>query len=187
MAPIITSLAGKLTFGLITGFILGFTIQKARLVRYDIIVGQLRLKDFTMLKLILTASMVGMVGIYFFNDIGILKLSVKPTLLAANIIGALIFGIGFGLLGYCPGTSVGAVGEGRTDAFWGGVLGMLVGAALYAELYHHLKGNVLTWGSYGKITIPSVLGVGFPYHWLIIAAFCIATLLFFLALERKGL
>jgi len=187
MAPFVTSEAGKLIFGLATGFMLGFTIQKAKVVRYDVLVGQLRLKDFTMLKLMLTAVLVGMVGIYLFKDLGILKLSVKSTNLAANIAGSLIFGAGFALLGYCPGTGVGAVGEGRTDAFWGGVLGMLVGAALYAEVYHHLKGNILKWGSYGKITIPSVLGMGFPYHWIIIAVFCAGILFFLRFLEKRGL
>ena len=72
MAPFITSSVGKLIFGLITGFIFGFTLQKAKVVRYDILVGQLRLKDFTMIKLMLTAVAVGMVGIYFFKDVGIL-------------------------------------------------------------------------------------------------------------------
>ena len=187
MAPFVTSAAGKLIFGLITGFILGFTIQKAKVVKYDVLVGQLRLKDFTMLKLMLTAVIVGMVGIYLFSDVGILKLSIKSTHLAANIFGSIIFGIGFALLGYCPGTGVGAIGEGRTDAFWGGVLGMLVGAALYVEVYHYLKENLLKWGSYGKITIPSVLGIGFPYHWLIIAVFCIAIILFLRFLEKRGL
>lgn len=187
MAPFVTSAAAKLVFGLITGFVLGFTIQKAKVVRYDVLVGQLRLKDFTMLKLMLTAVIVGMVGIYLFKDVGILKLSIKSTNLAANIIGGLIFGVGFALLGYCPGTGIGAIGEGRTDAFWGGVLGMLVGAALYAEIYHHLKGNILKWGSYGKITIPSVLGIGFPYHWVIIAVFCAAIILFLRSLEKRGL
>lgn len=187
MAPFITSAAGKLIFGLITGFVLGFTIQKAKVVRYDVLVGQLRLKDFTMLKLMLTAVVVGMVGIYLFKDVGLLKLSIKSTSLVANILGGLIFGIGFALLGYCPSTGVGAIGEGRTDAFWGGVLGMLVGAALYAEVYHHLKGNLLEWGSYGKITIPSVLGIGFPYHWIIIAVFCAGIILFLRSLESRGL
>jgi len=187
MAPFVTSVAGKLIFGLITGFILGFIIQKAKVVRYEVLVGQLRLKDFTMLKLMLTAIAVGMVGIYFFNDVGILKLSLKSTHLVANILGGLIFGIGFALLGYCPGTGVGAIGEGRTDAFWGGVLGMLVGAALYVEVYHHLKDNILKWGSYGNITIPSILGIGFPYHWIIIAVFCAGIILFLRALEKKGL
>jgi hypothetical protein len=187
MAPFITSSAGKLIFGLITGFILGFTIQKAKVVRYEVLVGQLRLKDFTMIKLMLTAVVVGMVGIYFFKDIGIAGLSIKSTHLAANIVGGLIFGIGFALLGYCPATGVGAIGEGRTDAFWGGVLGMLVGAAVYAEVYHYLKGNILAWGSYDKITIPSILGMGFPYHWIIIAVFCAGIILFLMALEKRGL
>jgi hypothetical protein len=187
MAPFITSAAGKLIFGLITGFILGFTLQKAKVVRYDVLVGQLRLKDFTMLKLMLTAVAVGMVGIYFFKDVGMVKLSIKATNLGANILGGLIFGVGFALLGYCPGTGVGAIGEGRTDAFWGGVLGMLVGAALYAEIYHYLKDNLLKWGSYGKITIPSILGLGFPFYWIVIAVFCAGIVFFLRALERKGL
>jgi hypothetical protein len=172
---------------LITGFILGFTIQKAKVVRYEVLVGQLRLKDFTMIKLMLTAIVVGMVGIFFFKDRGIIGLSIKSTHLVANIIGGLIFGVGFALLGYCPGTGVGAIGEGRADAFWGGVLGMLVGAALYAEVYHYLKGNLLTWGSYGKITITSILGMGFPYHWIIIAVFCVGSILFLMALEKRGM
>jgi hypothetical protein len=187
MAPFITSSAGKLIFGLMTGFLFGFTLQKAKVVRYEVLVGQLRLKDFTMVKLMLTAIVVGMVGIFFFKDIGVIGLSIKSTHLVANIVGGLIFGVGFALLGYCPGTGVGAIGEGRTDAFWGGVLGMLVGAAVYAEVYHYLKGNILTWGSYGKITIPSILGMGFPYHWFIITVFCVGIILFLMSLEKRGM
>jgi hypothetical protein len=187
MAPFITSSAGKLIFGLMTGFLFGFTLQKAKVVRYEVLVGQLRLKDFTMVKLMLTAIVVGMVGIFFFKDIGVIGLSIKSTHLVANIVGGLIFGVGFALLGYCPGTGVGAIGEGRTDAFWGGVLGMLVGAAVYAEFYHYLKGNILTWGSYGKITIPSILGMGFPYHWFIITVFCVGIILFLMSLEKRGM
>jgi len=115
-----------------------------------------------MLKLIPTTVVVGMGGIYFFKDVKIFKLFFKSTHLVANVAVGLIFSVGFALLGYCPGTGVGAIGEGHTDAFLGGVLGMLVGAGLYAEVYHCLKGNILTWGSYGKITIPSILGMVFP-------------------------
>lgn len=53
---------------------------------------------------------------------------------------------------------LGALGEGRTDAIWG-IAGMLVGAGIYAEAYPYLQKTVLTWGNYGKITIPQVLGV----------------------------
>jgi uncharacterized membrane protein YedE/YeeE len=108
---------------------------------------------------------------------------VKPTLLGANILGGLAFGLGWGLLGYCPGTSAGALGEGRWDAIWG-ILGMLVGAALYAEAFPFMKKTVLTWGVLGKVTLPGVLGVS---HWAIIPVFAVVALALFTWFERKGL
>jgi len=187
MAPFITSFEGKLAVGLVLGIAFGFTIQKSRMTRYETLEGQLRLLDFTMVKVMFTAIIVGMAGIYLFRDIGLVKLSVKATDLGADIIGATLFGMGFAVLGYCPTTAIGAIGEGRLDALWGGLLGMLAGAALYAEAYHYLKDNILSWGSYGKITIPSALGVPSPYHWAIIAAVACSVILLFRALEKKGL
>jgi hypothetical protein len=73
-----------------------------------------------------------------------------------NLTSQLIYGLGWGLLGYCPGTSMGAVGEGRWDGLWG-LLGMLAGAAIYAEAYPLMKRTVLTWGNLGKITLPGIL------------------------------
>jgi uncharacterized membrane protein YedE/YeeE len=126
---------------------------------------------------------VSMVGIYLLGDLGLIKLSIKPALLGANILGGLIFGLGWGLLGYCPGTSLGALGEGRLDAVWG-ILGMLTGAALFAEAYPSLKATVLTWGVLGKITWPLVLGIN---HWIVIAVFVAASLVLFRWFERRGL
>lgn len=187
MAPFITSATGKLLMGLSLGIIFGFTIHKSRMTRYETIVGLLRLKDFTMLKVMLSAVVVGMVGIYFFKDVGILKLSPKSTELAANIIGGLIFGVGFALAGYCPTTGIGAIAEGRYDALLGAIPGMLVGAALYAESYSFLKGSLLKWGAFGKITIPGVLGIEFPYYWILIVFICTIIILFMKALEKRGM
>ena len=165
MAPLVTSLGGQLIFGLITGFIFGFLLQKGQVVKYEKITGALRLQDFTIIKFMFSTVLVGMVGIYLMKDMGLIELRIKSTALGGNIIGGLIFGIGFGLLGYCPATAAGAVGEGRVDAFWGGILGMLVGAAIYAEVYTVIKDSILKWGSLGKISLPSVLGIN---HWIII-------------------
>jgi uncharacterized membrane protein YedE/YeeE len=142
----------------------------------------LRLQDFTILKVMASAILVGMVGVYFFVDMAIGELSVKPTVLTANILGGLIFGLGWGMLGYCPGTAVGATAEGRWDAFWGGVLGMLVGAGIFSEVYPLLKDSLLKWGDLGKLTIPKVVGVN---HWAIITFIGIAYVVVFLKIEKK--
>jgi len=61
---------------------------------------------------------------------------------------------------------------------------MLAGAALFAEAYPALKGTVLTWGDFGKITLPQVLGIN---HWVVIVILLIACLLLFRWFEKKGL
>jgi uncharacterized membrane protein YedE/YeeE len=172
-----------LLYGLVTGILFGFLLQKGRVLRYDKQVGALRLMDMTIVKFMLSSVLVGMVGIYLLSDLGLAKLSVKATILGPVIIGALVFGLGWGLLGYCPGTSMGALGEGRWDAAWG-ILGMIAGAALFAEAYPFLLKTVYTWGDLGKITLPQVLGVS---HWVIIPIFIAAALLFFRWLEKMGL
>jgi len=172
-----------LIYGLVTGIFFGFLLQKGRVLRYDKQLGALRLMDMTIVKFMLSTVLVGMVGIYLLNDMGLIKLSVKSTNLGGNIIGGLIFGAGWGLLGYCPGTSAGALGEGRWDALWG-IIGMLVGAAIFAEVYPFLKTTILTWGNLGEITLPKVLGLS---HWIIVSAMIVGALVLFWWFEKKGL
>jgi uncharacterized membrane protein YedE/YeeE len=119
-------------------------------LRYDKQIGALRLMDMTILKFMLTAIFVGCVGIYLLKDLGLVKLSIKSTVLGATIIGGLIFGLGWGLLGYCPGTSMGAIGEGRWDGLWG-LLGMMAGAAVYAEAYPLMKRTVLAGAIWARL------------------------------------
>ena len=172
-----------LVYGLIAGMLFGFFLQKARVIRYDKQLGALRLIDMTIVKFMLSSILVSMVGVHTLLDLGLAQLSVKPTVLGGNIVGGLVFGLGWGLLGYCPGTAVGALGEGRWDGLWG-FLGMLVGAGLFAEVYPSLKKTVLTWGDFGKITIPQVLGLN---HWVIIPIFVMGALALFWWFEKKGL
>jgi hypothetical protein len=172
-----------LIYGLVTGIAFGFLLQKGRVLRYDKQLGVLRLMDMTIIKFMLSSVIVGMVGVYLLVDLEMAKLSIKATILGGNILGGLIFGIGWGLLGYCPGTSAGALGEGRWDAFWG-ILGMIAGAALFAETFPLVKETVLTWGNLGKITLPQVLGVN---HWPVILVFVVGAGFLFRFFEKKGL
>jgi hypothetical protein len=162
--------------------VFGFLLQKGRVIRYDKQIGALRLIDMTIVKFMFTTILVAMVGVYLLKDLGIAKLSIKPTVLGGNIIGGIIFGVGWGLLGYCPGTQLGALGEGRWDAVWG-ILGMLAGAAIFAEMYPALKDTVLKWGDFGKITIPQILGIN---HWIVIVIFVVGGVFMFRWFEKSG-
>ena len=176
-------MTSQLIYGLVTGILFGFFLQRGQVLRYDKQIGALRLMDMTILKFMLTAIFVGSVGIYLLKDLGLVKLSIKSTVLGATIIGGLIFGLGWGLLGYCPGTSMGAIGEGRWDGLWG-LLGMLAGAAAYAEAYPLMKRTVLTWGDLGKITLPGILGIN---HWIVVPVFVLAGVGLFYWFEKKNL
>ena len=173
----------SLFYGLITGIIFGFLLQKAQVLRYDKQVGALRFLDMTILKFMLSAIVVAAIGIYLFKDLGLIKLSLKSTSIGALVVGGLLFGIGWGLLGYCPGTAVGAIGEGRMDGLWG-VLGMLCGAALYAVIYPYMKAHIISIGNYGKISVPQVAGIN---HWIVVVALAAISLLLFRWFEKKNL
>jgi hypothetical protein len=123
------------------------------------------------------------VGIYALKDLGLVSLSLKGTSVGAQVLGGSLFGIGWALLGYCPGTAGGALAEGRTDAAWG-LLGMLAGGGLYAWAYPFMAANVIPIGDFGKITVPAVLGVS---HWVAIVVLSAGVLGFFRFVEKKGL
>jgi hypothetical protein len=112
--------------GLVTGVAFGFLLQKGRVVRFEKQIGALLIKDMTIFKFMLSSILVGMVGIFILSDMGIITFSHKPLNVGAVGIGAILFGIGWAVMGFCPGTSVAAVGEGRVHAFFA-IAGMLVG------------------------------------------------------------
>jgi uncharacterized membrane protein YedE/YeeE len=173
----------ELLAGAITGILFGFIMQKAQVIRYDQQLGALRLHDMTIIKFMLTTILVAMVGIYLLFDLGLIKLSIKPLILGGNVLGGLIFGIGWGIVGYCPATAMGALGEGRYDSAFG-LLGMILGAGLYAEAYPMMKKSILTWGDFGKITLPTALGIN---HWIVIVVLGAVFIAFFRWFEKKGL
>jgi hypothetical protein len=151
-------------------------------LRYEKQLGALRLMDMTIVKFMLSSILVAMVGVYALQDLGLDKLSIKATVLGATSLVGSSLVWGWGLFGYCPGTAVGSVGEGRWGAFWG-ILGMLTGAAIFAEAYPFLKQTVLTWGNLGKLTLPQLLGVN---HWLIVPLMILGNLgLFFWSILRS--
>ncbi|AKB24536.1 hypothetical protein MSMTP_1067 [Methanosarcina sp. MTP4] len=174
----------QLGLGFFFGIIFGFLLQKGGVTRYDVIIGQLLLSDFTVVKVMLSAVITGMLGVRFLNSLGFVSLHPKPGSLGMNVIGGLIFGMGFGILGYCPGTIAGAVGNGFLDALFGGLVGILLGAAAFAELYPKLEKDVLKKMDYGDITLPELLNIS-PWAVVFLAVLLLGGVLW--GLERLGL
>ncbi|MFP4381855.1 MAG: YeeE/YedE thiosulfate transporter family protein [Candidatus Sumerlaeia bacterium] len=153
----------QLFLGFVIGLCFGFLLQKGGVTRYEIIMGQLLLYDWTVFKIIFTAIAVGMTGVYIMQAMGLAQLHRKQGSVGRTVVGGLIFGLGFGVLGYCPGTMLGAVGQGSMDALFGGVIGMLLGVAVYAAIYPRLKGKILSYGQFGKITFGELFHVRHNY------------------------
>lgn len=148
----------QLLIGLLLGIAFGFLLQRSGATYYEVIIGQLLLTDHTVLRLMLSAVVVGMVGVHLMRSLGWVQLHPKPGSLGTSVVGGLIFGVAFAILGYCPGTAVAAAGQGSLDALLGGTLGMVVGAGLFAASYPRLK-PILNKGDFGELTLPELFKV----------------------------
>jgi len=154
----------KLALGLVTGILFGFFLQKGQAAKYPVIVGQFLLRDWTVVTIMGTAVIVGTVGVHALVESGLASLQVKPLEWGRIVAGALCFGIGIAVLGYCPGTCVAACGEGHRDA-WAGLLGMLTGALAYVAARPGLDAALSRWGSLGDVTVPELTGTS-PWVWV---------------------
>jgi uncharacterized membrane protein YedE/YeeE len=172
--------AKQLMLGLVFGLMFGFLLQKGGVAKYHILLGVLLLEDFTVVKVMLTAIIVGCIGIFSLQALGLVKLHVKPTRYAANIIGGLIFGVGFALIGYCPGTGAAALGQANWDAI-AGIAGLMLGSYLFAEASGWLDKTLLKVGDRGKLMLPEVVGVSLPVFLMVFVPLLVAALF---AVER---
>lgn len=150
--------AAQLGLGFFFGVIFGFLLQKGGVAKYEVLIGMLLLEDFTVVKVMMSAVVVGMIGIYSLHAAGLVKLHVKPTRYGANTLGGILFGIGFGLAAYCPGTGAAALGQGNFDAI-AVLLGLMAGSYVFAEASGWLARTVNRWGDRGVLTFDRVLNV----------------------------
>ncbi|MDD3829073.1 MAG: YeeE/YedE thiosulfate transporter family protein [Anaerolineae bacterium] len=173
-----------LAWGFLFGIVFGFLLQKGGVTKYDVILGQLLLTDFTVLKIMLSAVVTGMIGIHLMKRLGWIELAPKSGSWGKNAIGGLIFGLGFALLGYCPGTIAGAIGNGYLDAAVAGLAGILLGSWLFAVLYPRARDGILKRGGFGDLTLPQLLKVN---DWVVIVPLGALIVFLLYVIERAGL
>ena len=147
-----------LPLGVLFGFIFGWLLQRARLTDTNIIIAQLRLRDYTLFKVMLTAIIVGGIGVFFLHSDGLAAYHIKPANLLAVAAGAMLFGIGMAIYGYRPGTGLAAIGTGSWHALAGAV-GMVAGAVAFAFSFDWIKAVVLPIAAAGPVRLPELTGV----------------------------
>jgi hypothetical protein len=170
-------LAAILT-GLAMGAVFGFALEKSRVFEPGVIIGQMQLRNFLMLKIFLTAVATGLVVLAVLHGAGLVALHPKTTMYAADALGGGLLGVGITLAGACPGTVAAQIGAGYRDA-WFTLIGGLVGAVTFTYAEPTLRPILLT-GS-GTLTVDQLVGVPF---WQLALGFAALLVMGLAALER---
>ena len=163
------------------GIIFGWLLHRGGVANYNVIVNQFRFKDFTVLKIMFTAIIVGGIGVLLLKDAGHAQYHIKPANMLGVALGAALFGVGMVLYGYCPGTGVAAVATGSLHALVGFV-GMLLGGVLYALSFAWVEANIQKVAALGKVRLPDITGVP-DWGWFVILS-AIAGVVFWLVETR---
>jgi uncharacterized protein len=164
------------------GVVFGCLLHRGGVADYDVIVNQFRLRDFTVLKVMFTAIIVGGVGVLVLHNLGHADYHVKPANMLGVVVGSAIFGAGMVIYGYCPGTGIAAAATGSVHALVG-FFGMLAGGVLYALSFRWVEQHVLSVWTLGKVRLPDVTGVS-DWAWFALLA-AVAAAVFYL-LERRA-
>jgi len=123
----------RLLTGVLIGFGFGFVLERAGFGNAKKLAGQFYLNDMTVFKVMFTAILVAMVGLYGLASVGLVDMSmiwINPTFMPAQAVGGFLLGIGFIMSGLCPGTSVVSMVSGRIDG-WVTFVGIFFGIALF--------------------------------------------------------
>jgi uncharacterized membrane protein YedE/YeeE len=143
--------------GLFSGIAFGFVIQRVGATNPQKMVLAHLMKEPYIPQFMLLVVIFSAIGLFALEASGAGTTRVLPTSLVATGLGGVIFGIGWGLTGYCPGTCWAAVGEGRMDAIFT-LLGGLAGTAVFAHLHESLIPALYMPTNYGQLTLTDWFG-----------------------------
>lgn len=156
-----------------TGIAFGFFLERAGFGSGRKLAAQFYLTDMTVFKVLFTAVITAMLGLFWLSWLGLVDyglVTVPSTFLVPQLVGGIIFGVGFVMGGYCPGTSCVASSTGKLD---GGVhlIGMITGVLLFGETYSLFDGFYNS-SAMGEFTLPQAFGLspGFTVFLIVLSA-----------------
>jgi len=186
-APLVLSENMNLVMALVLGVFFGFFLERGGLGNPHKLSGVFYLTDFAVPKAMFTAILVAATGLCLLSDLKLLDMSrvwIIPTFFWPQLAGGALFGLGFLVSGYCPGTAVAGLASGRLDALVT-MIGVGAGSLLFAAVYPWLE-PFYTTSDMGRVTLPELTGMN---HWAVVAVlFVLAGSMFYLMewYERRG-
>ena len=166
MAPFEFSALAGLGLAVLFGMFFGLSLERAGLGDPHKLTGVFYFQDFTVPKVMFTAIVVASTGLYLLADLKLLDLSrvyFVPTFFWPQLVGGALFGVGFVVSGYCPGTAVAGLASGKLDALVT-MIGVGAGSLLFAVLFPSLEGFYVS-SDLGMATLPKFFGVN---HWIVV-------------------
>jgi hypothetical protein len=161
----------SLVIALVLGIAFGWFLERGGMGSARKLAGQFYFTDLSVLKLMFSAIVTAMLGLFWLSWAGLLDLSrvyVPETFIAPQLIGGLVFGAGFAAGGLCPGTSCVAAATGRRDGL-ALVAGMLAGVLVFGEAVPVI-GAFADSTARGAWTLPEAFGVSYGVVVAIIVA-----------------
>jgi uncharacterized membrane protein YedE/YeeE len=173
-----------LVVAVVAGVFFGFFLERGGLGNPHKITGVFYLTDFTVPKVMFTAVLVASTGLYLLSDLRLLDISrvlFVPTYFWPQAAGGALFGVGYVLSGYCPGTAVAGAATGRTDALIS-MAGIGAGSYLFASYYPQIEKFYMS-SPMDTATLPGLIHLN---HWAVIGAIWILALLMFSLMRDDG-
>ncbi len=152
----------SLIIAFVIGIAFGFVLERGGFGSARMLAAQFYFTDMRVFKVMFTAIVTAMIGLFYLTWIGFLDLSLvymSDTFLVPQIVGGLILGVGFVIGGYCPGTSGVAIATGRIDAIFyalGGMFGIFVFGELFPQIEEFFYSTHM-----GSVNIPTFFGISY--------------------------
>ena len=176
----------SLLIAVVIGIGFGFFLERGGLGSSTKLAAQFYFRDLTVFKVMFTAVITAMLGLYWLSWFGLLDLTlvyVNPTYILPQFLGGLIFGVGFVTGGLCPGTCLVSSSTGRIDGMFT-LIGIFFGIFLFGETVSLLY-NFLYSTSAGQITLPQLLNLPHSVVLLLIVVLAIAGFAGAEAIEKR--
>lgn len=152
----------SLIIAFVIGIGFGFALERGGFGNARILAAQFYLTNMRVFKVMFTAIVTAMLGIFFLSVVGYVDLSlvyISTTYLVPQVVGGLILGVGFVIGGYCPGTSFVSASTGRIDGFVF-IGGVMFGILIFGEMFPYISDFFYS-TNMGQVTLPEFFGVSY--------------------------